>query len=159
MNIKMRKSTVWFVTRMWLYFQCFAIRINREKNFLGILTIYIQEYSVLRMLNIFQNSLFNIDTWPIIIYKYKQPCWFYAFTPGSSSVTVEITTNFHTPMKTQYKLITTLMLAKIGPKFKLFIHNYDVCLHRFVRKTSSKHKPILTNKKYIFFFNQNCKYI
>lgn len=67
------------------------------------------------MLNIFFNILHSI-----LIPKRSQFTYFnnhvefYLFITGSSSATIENTTNFHTPKKTQSKMITTLTLAIIG---------------------------------------------
>lgn len=67
------------------------------------------------MLNIFQiliiqDSYFKKSQ----LTNLKQPCKFYSFITDSSSATVENTTDFYSPKKTQSKRNTTLVLATLG---------------------------------------------
>lgn len=86
-----------------------------EVNILEILIIYIQEYSVLYILNIVQ--ILIISDWylkNINLRIQNNHVDFYLFVTGSPSAPVENTTNFYSPMKTQSKRSITLMLAIIG---------------------------------------------
>lgn len=86
-----------------------------EVNILEILIIYIQEYSVLYILNIVQ--ILIISDWylkNIHLRIQNNHVDFYLFVTGSPSALVENTTNFYSPMKTQSKRSITLMLAIIG---------------------------------------------
>lgn len=86
-----------------------------EVNILEILIIYIQEYSVLYILNIVQ--ILIISDWylkNIHLRIQNNLVDFYLFVTGSPSALVENTTNFYSPMKTQSKRSITLMLAIIG---------------------------------------------
>lgn len=86
-----------------------------EVNILEILIIYIQEYSVLYILNIVQ--ILIISDWylkRIHLRIQNNLVDFYLFVTGFPSAPVENTTNFYSPMKTQSKRSITLMLAIIG---------------------------------------------
>lgn len=86
-----------------------------EVNILEILIIYIQEYSVLYILNIVQ--ILIISDWylkNIHLRIQNNHVDFYLFVTGSPSAPEENTTNFYSPMKTQSKRSITLMLAIIG---------------------------------------------